>query len=509
MRNKKRERISVLLLILLGLSIGFAALATTLKINGTTIITKNTWNVYWDNIDNEDGVTPTSIDIDDEDENNKDNIVTFSVTLDKPGDYFEFTVDAVNAGTIDAEVLTIEKKYNDTLIPEVEDPNNRVVPAYLKYEVKYADGTEITAGDKLLKANGNTPTTRTVKVRVEYDRNAVTNSDINNQSGTVSHSFSFSVQYGQATSSGDEEDDSAIAARIAEIEANPDNFRDPEQSVNNQDIGIDRFGNVIDLDLWAFEYSGDDYYYYLKCYDLHDPIYNEETDDYDEVKEITLKGTGEYGNYAMATANENIVNGELQTPIPAYIMLAGTNEFYPVTKIMDVFGKQDVEGWDEPISKYPDIPPTVKTIGEHTFRGIEAFETLEIPKQIEYIDYNAFSDAFNPSGENNTLTFENGSQIKKIGMSAFDWNHLKNIVLPSSLQKIEASAFRYNELSGSLTLPNSITSIDCDAFTSNNLTSVSVSSSTEFCLDYYEEDSYGDLDGPFNAFDSGVTIIRY
>ena len=69
-------------------------------------------------------------------------------------------------------------------------------------------------------------------------------------------------------------------------------------------------------------------------------------------------------------------------------MLAGTNEFYPVTKIMDLFGKHDDEGWDEPITKYPDIPPTVTTIGEHTFRNIGAFETLEIPKQIEYIDYN-------------------------------------------------------------------------------------------------------------------------
>ena len=209
-RNKKKNRALLLLLILLGVSIGFAALSTTLKINGSTTINKNTWNIYWDNIANQSGVTPTSIDIDDEDENNKDNIVTFSVTLDKPGDYFEFTVDAVNAGTIDAEVLSIDKKYNGTTIPEVEDPEHRVVPAYLKYEVKYADGTEISVGNKLPKAPDltSTPkvlTVKTVKVRVEYDREAVTNSDINTQQGNVSHSFSFSVQFGQATPS--EEDD--------------------------------------------------------------------------------------------------------------------------------------------------------------------------------------------------------------------------------------------------------------------------------------------------------------
>ena len=203
MRNKKKSQISVLLLILLGLSIGFAALATTLKINGSATITKNTWNIYWDNIANQDGVTPTTSEIVSEDANHPNNIVTFEVTFDKPGDYYEFTVDAVNAGTLDAEILSIEKKYNDTVIPEEEDPNNRVVPAYLKYEVTYADGSAIAIGNKLAKAQDltSTPpvyTTKTYKIRVEYDKDAVTNSDINNQVGNVTHEFSFKVDYGQA-----------------------------------------------------------------------------------------------------------------------------------------------------------------------------------------------------------------------------------------------------------------------------------------------------------------------
>ena len=203
MRNKKGNRIFLLLILLLGLGIGFAALATTLKINGTTIINKNTWNIYWDNIDNETGVEATTSEIVSEDVNHPNNIVNFAVTLDKPGDYYEFTVDAVNAGTLDAEVLSIEKKYNNTPIPDVEDPENRVVPAYLKYEVKYADDTTPEVGNKLPKAtvenNVSTPTRKTYKIRVEYDRDAVTNSDVNNQNGNVSHSFTLSVQYGQAT----------------------------------------------------------------------------------------------------------------------------------------------------------------------------------------------------------------------------------------------------------------------------------------------------------------------
>ena len=205
MKNKKRNRIFLLLILLLGIGVGFAALATTLKINGSTTIGKNTWNIYWDNIANESGVTPeTATVISDEDTTHKKNIVTFAVTFNQPGDYYEFNVDAVNAGTLDAEILSIEKKYNDTVIPEEEDSNNRVVPAYLKYEVTYADGTLPAIGDGLAKAQdltSNPPvyTIKTYKIRVEYDRDAVTNADINNQVGNVTHEFSFKVDYGQAT----------------------------------------------------------------------------------------------------------------------------------------------------------------------------------------------------------------------------------------------------------------------------------------------------------------------
>ena len=204
MKNKKKNRILLLFLVLLVISIGYAALSANLKINGTTRINKNTWNIYWDNIHNESGVTATLSEIVSEDANNQNNIVNFTVILDKPGDFYEFEVDAVNAGTLDAEIVNIEKKYNDTLIPEVEDEENRVVPAYLKYEVKYADDEDISVGDRLLKAPDLTAippvlTKRTYKIRVEYDRDTVTNADVNNQVGTVSHSFSFSVQYGQAT----------------------------------------------------------------------------------------------------------------------------------------------------------------------------------------------------------------------------------------------------------------------------------------------------------------------
>ena len=206
MKNKKRKNTMMLIIILvLAISVGFAALATTLKIIGTTNISKNAWNIYWDNIAHEKGVTPDEpTDIYDDEYGNVNTVVTWEVTFNKPGDFYEFEVDAVNAGTIDAEVLEIEKKYDNQVIPaNPTQANPSPLPDYIKYTVKYANGKDIAIGDGLAKArvNGNNsiPTRRTYKIRVEYDKEAVTKKDINDQSGVETHTFDFKVKYGQSS----------------------------------------------------------------------------------------------------------------------------------------------------------------------------------------------------------------------------------------------------------------------------------------------------------------------
>ena len=202
MRKKKKNRILFLFLVLLAISIGYAALTANLKIHGITNIAKNTWNIYWDNVHNESGVTPTTPTAIGADENSIPlSLVSFDVTFNKPGEFYEFEVDAVNAGTIDAEVLSIEKKYNNTVIPKVIDNEHPdPMPSYLKFTIKYVDGTDVEEGDRLEKRTSTTVfTKKTYKIRVEYDKSAVTISDINNQSDAVTHTFDFKVQYGQAT----------------------------------------------------------------------------------------------------------------------------------------------------------------------------------------------------------------------------------------------------------------------------------------------------------------------
>ena len=49
MKNKKQRKIFLYLLVILGITVGFALLSTTLKINGTASIKSNTWDIHWDN----------------------------------------------------------------------------------------------------------------------------------------------------------------------------------------------------------------------------------------------------------------------------------------------------------------------------------------------------------------------------------------------------------------------------------------------------------------------------
>ena len=176
MRKKKSSLIIVIILLVLFLGLGYAYLTTTLNINGTTDVDSNTWNIYWDNVQVTSGsVTGTQVTQMPTIDTNK-TTVSFQIRLKEPGEYYEFTVDATNDGTIDAMIDTITKTNN--------------IPDYLYYIVTYEDGIEIEQ-NQLLKAN----TTEKYKVRVEYR----TNINPNQLPSTAqSLNLSFSVTYIQA-----------------------------------------------------------------------------------------------------------------------------------------------------------------------------------------------------------------------------------------------------------------------------------------------------------------------
>ena len=105
MRRKKNKSLILLILLIISISIGYAYLNTNLQINGSASIDKPTWDVYWDNIQITNG-SVDSVNIPATISQNKTE-VTFNITLKEPGDFYEFTVDAVNNGTIDTMVNSL------------------------------------------------------------------------------------------------------------------------------------------------------------------------------------------------------------------------------------------------------------------------------------------------------------------------------------------------------------------------------------------------------------------
>ena len=188
MKNKKRVNIFLLLILLLGVSIGFAILSRQLNIFGTSNIFASKWNIHWDNIANENGMIPkTAAYIKDE----AKTIVEFEMNFTDPGDYYEFTVDAVNEGTMDASLLEIKAKVNDQDIS--------TLPSYLEYTFKYADGTEPQIGDVLAKKVGDVPGRKTYKVKIYFNEETFTEEMLEDMPDNgLDLVFTFSAKYGQA-----------------------------------------------------------------------------------------------------------------------------------------------------------------------------------------------------------------------------------------------------------------------------------------------------------------------
>ena len=180
--NKKKNVLFVLLLLIVGLSIGYSLLSTNLKINGSSKIKGSSWDIHFENVVvNTDSVALTTGDVAATIQSSTTE-VSYTVTLNKPGDFYEFTVDAVNAGSVDGMIYSVTSKLNDTVIT--------TLPAYLDYSVSYSDGVVISP-NQYLKAGKS----ETYKVRVEFKKD-IENSELPTTAQTLT--FHFEVVYVQA-----------------------------------------------------------------------------------------------------------------------------------------------------------------------------------------------------------------------------------------------------------------------------------------------------------------------
>lgn len=149
-KGKKVFGVVILLLLVLSITVGYSTLSSTLKINGVSKITNATWDLHFANINVTDGsVTATKVPtIPASDELT----LSYEVNLAIPGDYYEFTVDVVNDGSIDVELESL---------PRVSGAEG--TESFVSYTVTYGDGSAPKVKDKI-----NSGASQTYKVRVEF-----------------------------------------------------------------------------------------------------------------------------------------------------------------------------------------------------------------------------------------------------------------------------------------------------------------------------------------------------
>ena len=169
--NKRYFAVIILLLLVLGLSVGYAILSANFNINGTSTIKSTTWEIGTDgsHIVCPEGTlctinpsNPTELTPDEDGPNGSiiwtdGNTVYFKHLLVKPGDVFTFTATYTNSGTIDAKVSSV-----------TTSALNATAQSFMTYDVTYANGSTITAGDTLAAG-----ASATFKVTVAY-RSTVT-----------------------------------------------------------------------------------------------------------------------------------------------------------------------------------------------------------------------------------------------------------------------------------------------------------------------------------------------
>ena len=157
-----------LILSIVGISIGFAAMSQNLTISGSADVVPATWKVKFANLSSPtvagtaEVTTPPTIQGD-------THIGNFAVKLTAPGDSITYTFDVVNDGTIDAKVTDLVKATPTFTASGTNNASNdtTVVQNNLVYDLTYSDGTAI-ADDDELDAHDSV----TLKLVVGYNTNA-------------------------------------------------------------------------------------------------------------------------------------------------------------------------------------------------------------------------------------------------------------------------------------------------------------------------------------------------
>lgn len=182
--------------------VGIAAFSTDMYVRGTATVRSTVWDIHFQDLQpvtktgNAKEVTAPSIQTS-VDGNAMAAIKSYDVELKYPGDSVEYTFDVANAGDMNAVLNTITINTGAGLSCSSaagQDVADKVC-AKLNYTLKYVDGTPVAVGDKLGQATGGNATTRTMKLKLEFDPSA-TSADLPSKDVTIS-GLAVILSYGQ------------------------------------------------------------------------------------------------------------------------------------------------------------------------------------------------------------------------------------------------------------------------------------------------------------------------
>mgnify|MGYP002855296307 CR=1 FL=1 len=155
--------LSELLLLIVGMAVGYAALSQALVINGTATITTQ-WNIEFTNITEgkmvgAETATPPSYTA---------TTATFNVNLLYPGATAEYKISVANKGNIDAILVSVDGI----------DTANAAEPQEIVYSIDAAENDELKAGstkDYIVtvtwKSNSDVPTTKSKVATITLNYN--------------------------------------------------------------------------------------------------------------------------------------------------------------------------------------------------------------------------------------------------------------------------------------------------------------------------------------------------
>ena len=157
-----------LVLSVVGISIGFAAMSTDLTINGSAEVVPASWDIKFKDLSSPtitgDAVVTTAPTI-----TSDTHIGNYAVKLTKPGDSVTYTFKVANDGTIDAKLTDfIKATPTFTGTGATASADATIVQNNFVYTVTYSDDTAITKNTDELDAESY----KTVKLVVGYKADA-------------------------------------------------------------------------------------------------------------------------------------------------------------------------------------------------------------------------------------------------------------------------------------------------------------------------------------------------